>query len=139
MAKPTTEAPEEFFRILEQLDSIPATAAEEIEDRLNLARIVPTAVERQAVRMTTGLIAAEMAKIDNGADPGGLAAKLVGIVSEKNGPTPFLARIQAVVALGQMRAKTNLLLNRQAFWVKNWLRVWLRNRPLAALLFYKVV
>ena len=108
MAKPTTEA-RRIFRILEQLDSIPATAAEEIEDRLNLARIVPTAVERQAVRMTTGLIAAEMAKIDNGADPGGLAAKLVGIVSEKNGPTPFLARIQAVVALGQMRAKNKFI------------------------------
>lgn len=110
MAKPTTEAPEEFFRILEQLDSIPATAAEEIEDRLNLARIVPTAVERQAVRMTTDLIAAEMKKVDNGADPGELAAKLVGIVSEKNGPTPFLGRIQAVVALGKMRAKNRFII-----------------------------
>lgn len=110
MAKSATEAPEEFFRALDDLDAIPSSAKEEIAQRLNLTMIVPTAVERDGVRVIVKLISEEIVKVEQGKNPAGLARKLVETVCEKAGPTPFLARILAVSALGRMRAKNRFII-----------------------------
>lgn len=110
MAKSATEAPEEFFRALDELDAIPSSAREEIAQRLNLTMIVPTAVERDGVRATAKLISEEIVKVEQGKNPAELAGKLVETVCEKTGPNPFLARVLAVSALGRMRAKNRFII-----------------------------
>lgn len=110
MAKSVREAPEEFFRALDELDAIPSSAKEEIAQRLNLTMIVPTAVERDGVRATAKLISEEIVKVEQGKNPAELAGKLVETVCEKTGPNPFLARVLAVSALGRMRAKNRFII-----------------------------
>lgn len=94
---------------LPEFGAIARDARKEVEQRLLHARAVPDAVGRDAVRSVQGMIAQGFEHIRQGADAMDLVASLVGVVSEREGPHPFLSRLLAVTAIAETEATNGLV------------------------------
>lgn len=84
---------------------------DEMEYRLQQARAVMMTVEREAVNTLHGEIEADLQKVAQGGNPTPVYKKLVDVVAVKDGPVPFLSRMEAIKAIGILARNGKIVLD----------------------------
>lgn len=109
----TRETGDVFFEgmIAPVMNQLAREVRGEVAFRFQQVRAVPTAAERAAVRDLQQRITSGLVEVSQGADAGKLCEDLVGVVSERGGPTPFLGRVLAVQAIGRLLAEQTVSLD----------------------------
>lgn len=108
----TRETDGAFFEgvIAPAMNQLAREAKAEVAFRLDQIRAVPTAAERAAVRNLQQRIVSGLDEVSQGADAEKLCEQLVAVVSERDGPTPFLGRVLAVQTIGRLLADGEIAL-----------------------------
>ena len=95
-----------------RLRKVEGDLKKEIEFAFDLARKVANTSDREAFRKMEREISAGWEKTKGGQDANHLYENLVGVVAEKNGPNPFIARILAVSNIGRLAFENRIELSR---------------------------
>lgn len=105
------DVPKDDARRQPEILALARDAVQDVLHGFEVARAVPTASERDAVRQVQAQIIERRSRLQQGDDAQEFLAYLVGITAARDGPFPFLARLLATQEIAHLHAEGKINLD----------------------------